>query len=79
MAEGKENCIVIEKVANAATHVLVRRELYGVALSNGTLTGRLKHYHSLVTSHAYFGLIPSSPFLPFNKNIDEIVFCHASF
>ncbi len=49
MAEGRENCIVIEKVTNAATHVLMRRELCGVAVSNGTLTGRLKHFHSLVT------------------------------
>ncbi len=60
-AEGRQHYIVIHNLTSAATHALMRRELQGVVISNGTITGRLSHYHSLVTSHAYFGIIPPEP------------------
>ncbi len=69
MSEGLESCVFIEKVSNAATHALMRRELCGVAVSNGTLTVRLKHFHSLVTANAYFGLIPPAPFCRSNRSL----------
>ncbi len=61
IAEGRDQCIILENRRTAATHALLRRELYGVVISNGTLTGRLRHYHSYVTSNSFFGVIPSDP------------------
>ncbi len=61
LAEGREHCVLIHTLSSGATHALLRRELYGVVISNGTLTGRLSHYHSLVTANAFFGIVPNSP------------------
>ncbi len=61
LAEGRDHYIVIDRVSSAATHALIRRELFGVAISNGTLTGRLNHFHSFVTANAFVGVIPEAP------------------
>ncbi len=60
-SEGRDQFILMDKVTSAATHALLRRELHGVVVSNGTLSGRLSHFHSLVTANAYFGIIPEEP------------------
>ncbi len=65
-AEGRCECVLLDKNTSAATHALLRRELLGVALSNGTLTGRLKHFHSQVISHMHGGVIP---FYPFSRSV----------
>ncbi len=53
VSEGRENCVLLDKVTSGATHAVLRRELFGVVISNGTLTGRLRHYHSYVTANAF--------------------------
>lgn len=45
-SEGREHCLFIHSFTTAATHAYLRRELTGVALGNGTLKSRLRHYHS---------------------------------
>ncbi len=61
ISEGRDHCILIDKLTSAATHELLRRELHGVVISNGTITGRLSHFHSLVTANVCFGIIPPDP------------------
>lgn len=56
--EGRDQCVTILGTTTAASHVLLRREVTGVALSNGTLYGRLRHYHSQVNNNILSGVIP---------------------
>ncbi|CDF39066.1 unnamed protein product [Chondrus crispus] len=44
-SEGRDHKIVLASLSTAATHVLLRHIIRGVATSNGTLRGRLEHYY----------------------------------
>lgn len=56
--EGRDHCLVIENTATTAAHAILRREVIGAALSNGTLTGRLRHFHSQVINNISSCIIP---------------------
>ena len=55
--EGRSSCVLLLNVSTAATHVLLRRELIGVIMGNGTLSGRLKHFHSMSVENARSGIL----------------------
>ncbi len=57
-SEGRCECVLLDKNTSAATHAFFRRKLLGVASSNGTLMGTLKHFHSQVISHMHGGVLP---------------------
>ena len=56
--EGRENCVLLESMTSGATHSLLRKELTGVSLSNGTLSGRLSEFHSQSIGIQMSGLLP---------------------
>ena len=49
-AEGRIEGIFVDSVCLAATHKLLRDQLIGFALGNGTLSSRLNKFHSQVTA-----------------------------
>ena len=55
--EGRANCILLLNLSTAATHTLLRRELSGVIMGNGTLSGRMKHYHALSMENVLSGYL----------------------
>ena len=59
IAEGREHYSLIFSLTTAATHVLLRRELRGVVMGNGTLSSRLKHYHAVCVENILTGLVSS--------------------
>ena len=59
--EGRENCVLLELMTSGATHILLRRERTGVALSNGTLSGRLSQFHSKSIGMQMSSILPKIP------------------
>ncbi|KAI0564157.1 hypothetical protein FGB62_30g110 [Gracilaria domingensis] len=58
--EGREQFVLLLNMCTAGTHALLRQELIGVVLGNGTLNSRLKHFHSQVQANVNAGYFGSS-------------------
>lgn len=59
-SEGRDHKVLLLTLSTAATHVMLRRILTGVVLSNGTLNGRLMQYHSEMLANVDADLIPGT-------------------
>lgn len=57
---GRDHCILIYAVTTAATHALLRRELFCLVQGNGTISSRLCQYHSDFTAIIHSGVLPST-------------------
>lgn len=57
-AEGREHCIVLQSLTTAGTHIMLREIVKSVALSNGTMGGRVEQAHAIGTTviEAHFNL-----------------------
>lgn len=74
-SEGRVDKIVLLTLSTAAAHVMLRNQLTGVALSNGTLTGRLGQYHSQSLANISAGLVPGT-FLSYLTCQEKHQLCH---
>ena len=59
VADGREVHSLIFNVTSAETHVLLRTELQGVTMDNGTLSSRLKQYRAACVQNCMTGLVNS--------------------